>query len=309
MEGPRGESVVEPGDAGKRLDVFMSSRTGLSRNRAQRLIASGAVLLDGEPARKNLVLAEGRKVSWEIPPVEPEEVTPQDIPLDVVYEDASVAVIDKPAGMVMYPGPGHPSDTMLNALLARYPEIEGVGGKGRPGIFHRLDRNTSGLVAVARTEEAYQSMVRMMKRREVERRYLALVSGDIPAEQGTIDAPMGRSDRSRKKMAVRQYGGREAVSRFRVRERFKQGYNLVEVTLETGRTHQIRVHFSYMGYPVAGDPEYFRGRGRRELGLDRQFLHAFHLAFPHPISGDEMAFNSELPEDLVDVLDRLRSGV
>ena len=299
---------IDPAYEGKRLDVFLVSLTGLSRNRVQGLISAGMVLVNGKPARKNHVLGVAEEVTWEIPPPEPEQVVPEDIALNVVHEDESIVVIDKPAGMVMYPGPGHSGQTLLNALLSRYPDIAGVGGSGRPGIFHRLDRDTSGLVAVARTEGVYLEMVEKVKNREVEREYLALVTGHITAERGKIDAPMGRSDSNRKRMAVRQHDGRNAVTDFKVTERFPAGYTLVEVSLETGRTHQIRVHFSHIGHPLAGDPEYSRGKARRELGLSRQFLHAFRLRFTHPVSGEPLDFHSELPDDLKQVLEYLRAN-
>lgn len=308
MSEGKGSVRIEPADEGKRLDVFLASRTGLSRNRVQGLISDGHVSLDGKPARKNQVLGSAEEVTWEIPPPEPDEVVPEQIALNLVYEDESIVVIDKPAGMVMYPGPGHSGNTLLNAIISRYPDIAGVGGAGRPGIFHRLDRDTSGLVAVARTEDVYLEMVEKLRNREVEREYLALVTGEITGERGKIDAPMGRSVTNRKRMAVRQYDGRCAVTKFKVVERFTLGYTLVEVSLETGRTHQIRVHFSHIGNPVAGDPEYSRGRGKRELGLSRQFLHAFRLRFSHPVTGAPLQFKSELPDDLKQVLDYLRSA-
>jgi len=307
MSEDRGSVRIQPADEGQRLDVFLASLTGLSRNRVQGLISDGRVFINGKPARKNHLLGVDEEVSWELPPREPEEVTPEDIDLNVVYEDESIVVLDKPAGMVMYPGPGHSGKTLLNALLSRYPDIAGVGGAGRPGMFHRLDRDTSGLVAVARTEGAYLAMVEKIKNREVEREYLALVTGEITGESGRIDAPMGRSVSNRKRMSVRQYGGRRAVTDFKVTERFSLEYTLVKVSLETGRTHQIRVHFSHIGHPVAGDPEYSRGKGRRELGLSRQFLHACRLRFSHPVTGEPLVFNSELPDDLNQVLYYLRS--
>jgi 23S rRNA pseudouridine1911/1915/1917 synthase len=298
---------VETADEGKRLDVFLAGMTGMSRNRIQRLISEGLVLIDGKPARKNHVMGVSEEVTWGMPTPEPELVVPEDIDLIVVYEDESIVVMDKPAGMVMYPGPGHSGHTLLNALISRYPDIVGVGGAGRPGIFHRLDRDTSGLVAVARTEGAYLEMVEKVKNREVDREYLALVTGEISGERGKIDAPMGRSIVNRKRMAVRQYNGRRAVTHFKVVERFPRGYTLVEVLLETGRTHQIRVHFSHIGHPVAGDPEYSGGKGKRELGLSRQFLHAYRLRFSHPVTGAPLDLYSELPGDLKQALDYLRA--
>ncbi len=306
MDRPRGSVRVTAGEAGKRLDTLVSELSGASRSKVQKLISTGHVLVNGAPARKNHALSAGEAVSWEIPPPEPEELKPEDLPLDVVYEDEHLLVVNKPAHMVMYPGPGHESGTLLNALMARYPDIAGVGGRGRPGVFHRLDRDTSGLVAVARTEAAYRAMVEEIKERRVQREYLALVVGSLPAETGTIDLPMGRSRGNRKRMAVDRVAGRRAVSRFSVRERFGERFTLVEVGLETGRTHQIRVHFSHIGHPVAGDPEYSRGKSARSLGLDRQFLHARRLAFDHPVTGERLEFESGLPADLLRVLDELR---
>ncbi len=307
MEAGSGSVTVEPGDRGVRLDSFVSSRAGISRNRAQRLIADGMVLVDGMPARKKHRLNTGEKITWEFPPPRPNEIIGQPIELDVVYEDDSLVVIDKPAGMVMYPGPGHQKDTLLNALLDRYPKISSVGGMGRQGIFHRLDRHTSGLVAVALTEEVFALMVEKVKDRKVERVYTALVSGDISAKRGTINAPMGRSKGNRKKMAVDRLAGRRAVSHFVVRERFGKEFNLVEVSLETGRTHQIRVHFAHIGHPVVGDREYSGGKAGKGLGLERQFLHACRLSFNHPLTGEPLHLHSELPNDLTETLERLRS--
>lgn len=307
MEAVGGSVTVGPGDSGVRLDSFVSSSAGVSRNRAQGLIAEGMVLVDGMPAKKKHRLNTGEKIAWELPPPRPNEVIGQPIELDVVYQDDSLAVINKPAGMVMYPGPGHEKDTLLNALLDRYPKISGVGGTGRQGIFHRLDRDTSGLVAVALTEEAFSLMVKKVKDRKVERIYIALVSGDIAAERGTIDAPIGRSRGNRKKMAVDRLAGRRAVSHFVVTERFGKEFNLVEVALETGRTHQIRVHFAHIGHPVVGDREYSGGRSGKGLGLERQFLHACRLSFNHPLTGEPLNLHSELPKDLTETLERLRS--
>lgn len=306
MERPRGSVEVSSVEEGQRLDSLVSSLSGVSRSKVQRLISAGHVLVDGAPARKNHSVSPGERVSWDAPPPEPEDLESQDIALDVIYEDEHLVVVDKPARVVMYPGPGHESSTLLNALLGRYPGIAGVGGKGRPGIFHRLDRDTSGLVAVALTEGAYQAMVKEMKERRVTREYLALVVGSIAAETGTIDLPMGRSRANRKRMAVDRVAGRRAVSRFKVRERFDDRFTLVEVALETGRTHQIRVHFSHIGHPVAGDPEYSRGRASRQLGLDRQFLHAWRLAFDHPFTGERLEFESGLPAELQQALEKIQ---
>lgn len=306
MTGVRKSVLAGRADEGARLDLFISTHAAISRSKAQRLISDGLVLVDGEPARKNHALTAGEEISWEIRAAEPEEIVPEEAEIDVVYEDGDIIVVDKPADMVMYPGPGHAGGTLLNALLARYPDIAGVGGKGRPGVFHRLDRGTSGLVAIAHSEQAYEVMVEEMRGRQVERVYTALVVGSVASETGTIDAPMARSRGNRKKMAVDRLTGRRAVSRFKVLERFGQDFTLVEVKLETGRTHQIRVHFTHIGHPVAGDPEYSRGRSGKQLCLERQFLHAARLSFDHPITGERLSFSSELPEDLQVVLERLR---
>lgn len=308
MTGGRKSVLAGRADEGGRLDLFISTHAAISRSKAQRLISDGLVLLDGEPARKNHSLAAGEEISWEIPAPEPEEIVPEEAELEIFYEDADIIVVDKPAEMVMYPGPGHAGGTLLNALLARYPDIAGVGGKGRPGVFHRLDRGTSGLVAVARSERAYEQMVEEMRDRQVERVYNALVVGSMASETGTIDAPMARSRGNRKKMAVDRASGRRAVSRFKVLERFSQDFTLLEVTLETGRTHQIRVHFAHIGHPVAGDPEYSRGKSGKQLGLERQFLHARRLSFDHPITEERLTFTSELPQDLRAGLERLRQS-
>ncbi len=302
----RGNARSGPSEAGDRLDVFIAARAGISRSRAQKIIAEGLAGVDGKPARKNHVMAAGESVTWEVPELDQGELEPERIPLTIVHEDPHVVVVNKPADMVMYPGPGHSTGTLLNALLARYPEIAGVGGRGRPGIVHRLDRGTSGLVAVARSKESYDALVEMMKNREVQRVYLALVVGSMAARAGTIDAPMGRSRGNRKRMAVDRYAGRRAVSEFEVLERFGDEFTLVDVTLQTGRTHQIRVHFSHVGHPVAGDPEYSRGKAARRLGLERQFLHARKLHFEHPVSGDALDLGCDLPGDLEAVLGALR---
>jgi 23S rRNA pseudouridine1911/1915/1917 synthase len=308
LTGARKSVLAGRADEGERLDVFLSTHAAVSRSRAQRLIAEGLAFLDGAPARKNHHVSAGEEISWEIPEPEPEEIVPQDAELGIAYEDEDIIVVDKPAEMVMYPGPGHSGGTLLNALLARYPDIAGVGGKGRPGVFHRLDRGTSGLVAIARSQSAYDAMVAEMRDRQVSRVYEALVVGSMAADTGTIDAPMARSRGNRKRMAVDRVAGRRAVSRFKVLERFATEFTLLEVTLETGRTHQIRVHFAHVGHPVAGDPEYSRGRSGKQLGLERQFLHARRLSFEHPVTGERIALESELPEDLRVVLERLRLG-
>ena len=241
----------------------------------------------------------------------PSTSRPRTIPLAVVYEDADLLVIDKPAGLVVHPAPGHPAGTLVNALLARCPDLAGIGGVQRPGIVHRLDKDTSGLIVVAKTQSAHDSLVRQLRDRGVVKRYLALVRGRPRPEQGTISAPIARDPRHRQRMGV-VAGGREAVSDYRVLEDLG-AWSLLEVTIHTGRTHQIRVHLAYMGHPVAGDPVYGGRRGGEALPpgvrLDRQFLHAAVLGFRLPSTGEVCEFRAELPPDLREVLAALRARV
>lgn len=306
MDADNESATIDISDEGGRIDAFLSVHLGISRSKVQGMLADGLVLVNGFSVKKNRVLNQGDIVTWTMPEPGEINVLPEPIPVDIVYEDEHIVVINKRAGLVMYPGPGHIRGTLLNALLERYPEMRNIGGKGRSGIFHRLDKDTSGLVAVARTQESYLEMVRKIKAREVERGYIALVTGNIPADNGTIDAPMGRSRTDRKKMSVKYGSGKRAVSRFTVMERFPQGYTMVAVTLETGRTHQIRVHFSHIGYPVVGDKSYSRGKSAGRLGLDRQFLHAARLKFDHPVYKQVIELNSSLPQDLSLIIEELR---
>lgn len=300
------ELWVPPAAAGMRLDRFLAERAelGLSRSRIQQLIREGRVRVDGRPARPSQPVRPGSRVWVQVPPPEPLEAVPEAIPLDVVYEDADLLVICKPRGMVVHPAPGHRSGTLVNALLVHCRDLAGIGGALRPGLVHRLDRDTTGLLVVAKTEHAYRHLAAQLKRREMERRYLALVRG-VPPPEGTVDAPIGRDPRRRVRMAVVP-DGRPARTHFRVLEAFGDRYALLEARLETGRTHQIRVHLASIGHPVAGDPLY--GGRAGELGLAGQALHAYRLAFTHPRSGERLAFEAPLPADFAAALERLRRG-
>lgn len=302
-EGPVLEVAVE--GAGERLDVFLARLAEVpSRAQARRLIDEGRVHVNGVPAPKaGMKLAPGDRILLRLPPRAPEGLTAEPIPLDIVYEDDHLAVVNKPRGMVVHPAPGHAGGTLLNALLHRYPDIVGVGGTGRPGIVHRLDKETTGLLVVARSREAYAGLVTQLKAREVSRHYLALVHGH-PPELGSIDAPIGRHPVHRKKMAVVEKGGRPAVSHFRVVERFRE-HSLLEVRLETGRTHQIRVHMAHIGHPVAGDRVY--GAPPSELFPSGQALHAARLAFVHPVTNEPLFFSAPLPTDFEEALRVLRA--
>ncbi len=293
------ELNVTAADAGERLDAFLAGPLG-SRARAQRLIDGGLVLVDGAPRPKRHRLRGGESVT-----VEEVEPPPQDdrsdAPYEVRYEDGDLLVVDKPAGVVVHPARGHRTGTLAQALAG---QAAGGPDPWRAGIVHRLDRDTSGLLVVAKTEEAHRRLRALMKARRIEREYLALVEGRPPARTGTIDAPLGRDRRERKRMSVDTDVPRTAVTHFAV-ERALPASTLLRVRLETGRTHQIRAHLQAIGHPVAGDPEY----GRAGLyGLERQFLHAARLAFDHPITGRRVDVESLLPQDLVAALERAATG-
>ena len=289
-------------EAGRRLDqVTAALLPDLSRSRVQQLIRSGLATLNGESVRCSQPVRPGDRLDLVIPPPEPTEPIPQDIPLQIVYEDEDIVVVDKPAGLVVHPAPGHPHGTLVNALLARYPDLS-AGGALRPGIVHRLDKNTSGLLVVARRDAAHRALVGQMRRRSMLKAYLVLVDGHMPEREGVIEGPIGRHPRQRKRMAVVSTG-RPARTHYRVLEELGP-YSLVEARLETGRTHQIRVHFAHSGHPVLGDPTY--GRRAGVLGLTRQFLHACRLGFALPSSGEWREFEAPLPEDLAEALEKLR---
>jgi 23S rRNA pseudouridine1911/1915/1917 synthase len=301
----RQEFSVSASDGGERLDQYLAGVAGLSRNQIQRLIAEGSVKVNGEAVAKNHRLHGGEKVELNIPEPVAAEPSPENIPIDILYEDEFLAVLSKPAGLVVHPAPGHADGTLVNALLYSMEDLPGVGGVTRPGIIHRLDRDTSGLMVIAKNDEAVARLQKMVKERELKRIYLALVHGVPKTRYGTIDAPIGRDPKNRKKMAVRAEGSRPAMTHFEILKQYKQASEL-QVELVTGRTHQIRVHMAYIGHPVVGDPEYgVQGSLERELGLQRQFLHAFRISFTHPLSGLEMTFEDGLPADLEEALEKL----
>jgi 23S rRNA pseudouridine1911/1915/1917 synthase len=309
-------ATVARREAGTRLDVWLAARLpDLSRTRIRALVDAGHVHVDGARLKASHRLKAGERVAAEIPPPPPEEMAAEAIPLTVVFEDEHVLVVDKPAGMVTHPGAGQMTGTLAAAALAHAPEIAGVGGPRRPGIVHRLDKGTSGLIVLTKTRQAYDSLTAQLARRTVSRRYLCLVHGALPRAEGVIDAPIGRDPRSRVRMAVAAEGkGKRAVTRFRVLERFA-GVNYVECRLETGRTHQIRVHLASLGHPLLGDETY----GRRVLrkapdaelaaliaALDGVALHAAGLSFLHPVSGGLVELTSPLPCRIENILSRLR---
>ena len=288
---------------GLRLDRFVAENLpDRSRAFAQRLIQGGDVTVDGRPVRSSERLRPGQVVRISVPPPEPAGIVATPIPLDVVFESPELLVLNKPAGLVVHPAPGHPADTLANALMARYPNLA-VGNALRPGIVHRLDKGTSGLMVVARTDRAYRGLIEQMKQRAVHKEYLALVHGKVGPERGTIEAPIGREASNRQKMGIVP-GGRAARTGFRVIERFPE-HTLLRLTLETGRTHQIRVHLASIGHPIVGDLVY--GPRRPTLGLERPFLHAEYLGFQLPGEEACLVVRAPLPGDLQQVLQTLRA--
>ena len=284
---------------GSRLDRYIAEQCQLSRAYAQQLIGEGQITVNGHRSKASHRLAVGEKVTAVIPPPSPISLAPEDIPLKVVYEDSDLIVVDKPAGLLVHPAAGQRTGTLVNALLARCPDLQGIDGSLRPGIVHRLDKNTSGLMVVAKNDAAQMSLSRQIKQRSIRKGYLALVAGHLSPERGAIEAPVGRHPKDRKRMAVVS-GGREAWTQYQV-IKYLNGYTLLEVMPETGRTHQIRVHLSAVGHPVLGDPVY----GKKSPLLGRQFLHAHRLGFRLPSTGEFVEFRAELPPDLEQVLAHL----
>jgi 23S rRNA pseudouridine1911/1915/1917 synthase len=292
--------VAKPGE---RLDKYIAAqRPDLSRAQVQRLLAEGLITVNGLWPKASYQVRAGDCIRVRLPPPVPSEVQPEPIPLRIVYEDSDLLVVDKPAGMVVHPAPGHKAGTLVAAVLAHAPDLAGIGGTRRPGIVHRLDKDTSGLILVAKNEAAYRHLQDQFKNRAVNKVYLALLEGYPPAEHGRIEAPIGRDPRRRQRMAV-VAGGRKAVTEYRVLARYT-GYTLVAAEPQTGRTHQIRVHFSWLGHPLVGDTVY--GRRTAALGCPRQFLHAHRLGFRLPADNRYVKFESPLPADLLAVLARLR---
>jgi len=308
MSAGRRTVVVPPGEPG-RVDRVVADATGLSRSHVQRLISEGRLTAGGDPLRANTIVAAGAELVLDVPPAAAADLVPEpDIPVAVVYEDDDLLIVDKPAGLVVHPSAGHAGGTLVNALLGRAGAAEygGIAGVRRPGIVHRLDRDTSGLLMVARHDAAQASLMAQLKARRVKKTYLALVHGSVAAAVGRIEAPIGRDPKHRTRMAVVP-DGRPATTGYRVRERFA-GWTLLELDLVTGRTHQIRVHLDAIGHPVAGDPVYGTGTSRRgPEGLGRMFLHAWRLELVSPSSDRLIRAEATIPPDLEAILDELRA--
>lgn len=303
------EHMVTAEEAGQRIDAFLGSLGFMvSRSAASRLIEGGHVLVDGVVVAKKHSVRAGERIEVEVPPYDRGDLIAEDIPLDIRFEDAHMIVLSKPAGLVVHPAEGHWTGTLVHALLAHSDELGSLQGDERPGIVHRLDKDTSGLMLVAKTDIAQVALQDAIKIRAVNRRYLTLVHGWIAPDTGLIDAPIGRDPRERMKMAVSESpGAKQAVTTFRVLERFEagpadDGYTLLECKLYTGRTHQIRVHMAYIAHACVGDPVYGQHKLKPDQGLERQFLHSYQLELEHPVTGEPLSFVDPVPEDLASVL-------
>lgn len=296
--------TIEEQHDGERIDkVIAELNEQWSRSQVQQWLKEGHVLVNGKAVKPNYKCHVDDEVVISIPSPEPLDVAPEPIPLDIYYEDADVLVVNKPRGMVVHPAPGHMHGTLVNALLAHCQDLSGINGVLRPGIVHRIDKDTSGLLMIAKNDLAHESLVNQLVNKTVTRKYVAIVHGVIPHDYGTIDAPIGRDPRDRQSMAVVE-NGKEAVTHFRVLERFEH-YTFLECQLETGRTHQIRVHMKYIGYPLAGDPKY---GPRKTLPIDGQALHAGVLGFHHPRTGEYFQFEAPIPHEFERLLDMLRNN-
>lgn len=313
MSGSRSiDHFVRSEEAGQRLDVFVGSLEDIpSRSLAQRLIADDLVLVDGAHASKRHIVRAGERIEIEIPPWDRGDLEPEAIPLDLRYEDEDLIVLSKQAGLVVHPAQGHWTGTLVHALLAHSDELGTLAGDDRPGIVHRLDKDTTGLMMVAKTDAAQAALSDAIKIRSIDRRYLTLVHGYVAPDTGLIDAPLARDHKDRMRMAVSESeSARQAVTTFRVLERFSagqhdDGFTLLECKLYTGRTHQIRVHMAYIKHPVVGDQLYGARRPKADLGLERQFLHSYRLNLEHPTTGEPLEFTDPLPDDLA----RMLSGI
>lgn len=305
---PRSISFLVPEEAeGSRLDHFLQGRLpDLSRTFIKKSIEVGYVTLDGKvPKKAGVALSRGSNIHITIPDIEPLDLKAEDMDIDILYEDPAIAVVEKPAGIVVHPSAGHSSGTLVNALLARLTSLSKEGGSLRPGIVHRLDKDTSGVMIVAKADRPHRALAAQFASHTITRRYRAVVKGIMREKMGEIESFIGRHPRHRKKMAVLEEKGRKALTRFRVIDEMK-GFSLVELSLYTGRTHQIRVHCSHLGHPVVGDPVYSRegrnirisrGKEVQSIELKRTLLHAYHLGFNHPVTGEPMVFETEAPEE------------
>ena len=292
-------------ETGIRLDRYLSTCTDLSRSRLQMLIEEGNVTVNGKPVKSSYKTEAGDRIEVLVPEAVPVEMKPENIPLDILYEDSDVIVINKPKGMVVHPAPGAYSGTLVNALLYHCRDLSGINGELRPGIVHRIDKDTTGCIVACKNDYAHEAIAAQLENKTCHREYLAVVTGKLDHDDGLIDAPIGRDPKDRQRMTVTPKNSREARTHFHVVERFR-GATLVQCRLETGRTHQIRVHMKYIGHPVVGDEKY--GRPCRIMDTQGQVLHAYQLTFVHPRTGQEMTFTAPLPDYFKELLEHLRQG-
>jgi len=300
--------TVAQADLSKRLDIFAAEKSGITRSQAQKLIRDGLVLANGKKESPGYKVKAFDSIEIAIPERTGEELIPEALPLKILFMDKYIAVIDKPAGMVVYPAAGHSSGTLMNALAYHAPRLASIGGELRPGVVHRLDRETSGVMVVALDDKAYYNLVEQFRKRSIHRKYIALVSGPLKEDSGEISLSIGRSDSDRKKMSTRTRRGKEAMTRWKLIRRLHKA-TLIEARLGTGRTHQIRVHFAAIGHPVLGDSTYGKKtevelRGSK-VRIPRQMLHAETLGFEHPQTGQHMEFSSPLPDDMKELIEKL----
>ena len=299
--------IVQDNEKKVRLDSYIASKKKeLSRTNIQRLIEDGNILVNNKTQKTSYKVTPGDEIRIVVPKPKEIELKPQEIPIDIVYEDSSIIVVNKPKGLVVHPAVGNPDGTLVNAIMNICKDsLSGIGGEIRPGIVHRLDKDTTGLLIIAKNDKAHINLSKQIKNREVKKIYIALVRGVIPENEATINMPIGRSTKDRKKMAVVK-NGKEAVTHFKVLNRFKN-YTLLEIKIDTGRTHQIRVHMSEIGYPVVGDMVY--SNGKNEFGVQGQMLHAKSLDFNHPITGKQMHLEAELPNYFKKIIEKLEEDM
>lgn len=297
--------TAEAEDAGTRADVFLAAKLGVSRSNMQKLLEDGRVKRGEKIIKANYKVRAGEMFMVDIPEPEPIEAVPENIPLDIIYEDDDVVVLNKARGMVVHPAPGNYTGTLVNALLYHCSNLSGINSAIRPGIVHRLDKDTSGIMIVAKNDAAHISLSQQIQSKTAVRTYLAVVRGNIKTDSGTIETQIARDKTDRKKMAVVKEGGRDAITDYEVLERFGK-YTLVRCKLRTGRTHQIRVHMEYLGYPLVGDPKY--SPMKTPFGIKGQALHSHTLEFTHPRTGERMKFEAPLPEDMHKIITRLHNG-
>lgn len=306
MKMPERNFVISEKDVGLRLDKFLAEQNNdLSRSYIQKLIDNKMITVNDSIEKYSFKLKINDNIKLIIPDAKEPEIEPVKMGLNIIYEDDDIIVVNKPPGLVVHPVPGNWNNTLVNGLLAYSDDLSGINGVKRPGIVHRLDKDTSGALVVAKNDHSHRQLVKQFKDRDTLKIYRTIVKGSLSHDEGKIDAPIGRDPRARKRMAVVKDNSKKAVSHFTVLQRF-DSHTYLEVKLETGRTHQIRVHLSYMGYPVLGDDKYGRRRKNNSLSVKRQLLHAYILGFEHPVTGQWMEFKAPLPEDFVQVLDFLK---